>query len=272
MLMLYFSGTGNSKYIAELFCSMMNMHTDQTANADMSAQCHSIEENINFEQLISSHETIGFCYPIYGSRVPRIMREFVGKYIEFLKDKKVIIFCTQWMFSGDGARVFTDMFSRNYVNVVYAEHFFMPNNVNNLFILPLESDKKVKKYLFNAEKKMQIVCNNIKKGVIKKRGFNVFSRFLGLFQGVLMPIWEKKALDKVKIHNNCICSETSGTHCGLCVSICPMRNFEKQNGKIITKDNCTICYRCINKCPQKAIAVFLRVKPKAQYKGVSSLC
>ena len=262
MLMLYFSGTGNSKYIAELFCSVMNTHLPQTASAGLPAQCCSIEEKLDFEQLISSHEIIGFCYPIYGSRVPRIMREFVGEYINFLKEKKVIIFCTQWIFSGDGARVFTDMFPHNFVKVIYAEHFLMPNNVNNLFILPLENDKKIKKYLVGAERKMQIVCSNIKSGMIKKRWFNVFSRFLGLFQGVLMPKWEKKALDLVKVYDDC-------TQCGLCVSICPMRNFENRNGKIITKSNCTICYRCINKCPQKAIAVFLKAKVKKQYKGLN---
>ena len=176
--MLYFSGTGNTKYIAELFCRRMDAQISQAA------QCHSIEENLEFDKLIASHETIGFCYPIYGSRLPRIMREFVGRYLECLKDKKVIIFCTQWLFSGDGARVFTDMFARNYVKVIYAEHFLMPNNVNNLFILPIESDKKVRKYVERAEIKMQLICSNIKKGIIRKRGFNVFSRFLGLFQGV----------------------------------------------------------------------------------------
>ncbi|MCL2185848.1 MAG: flavodoxin domain-containing protein [Treponema sp.] len=80
MLMLFFSGTGNSKYIAELFCRKINTIPV--------SQCYSIEENVDFGKLISSYETIGFCYPIYGSRVPRIMREFAGKYIEFLKDKK----------------------------------------------------------------------------------------------------------------------------------------------------------------------------------------
>jgi len=252
MLMIYFSGTGNSKYIAELFCRIMN------------AECHSIEEKIDFRRLISSQETIGFCYPIYGSRVPRIMREFAEKHIEFLKDKIIIIFCTQWLFSGDGARVFTDIFPKKYVKVIYAEHFLMPNNVNNLFFLPLESEKKVKKYIQNAERKMKIVCENIKKGIIKKRGFNIFSRILGLFQGLYMPLWEKKALNLVRIYDDC-------TQCGLCVSVCPMNNFENQNGKIITKQNCIICYRCINKCPQKAIAVFLRAKIKTQYKGITGV-
>jgi ferredoxin len=252
--MLYFSGTGNSKYIAELFCRNMNTQTSFT-------ECRSIEEKIDFGQLILSHEIIGFCYPIYGSRVPRIMREFIQKYIESLKNKKIIIFCTQLIFSGDGVRVFTDMFPRNFLQVIYAEHFLMPNNVCNLFILPLSSGKKIKNYIFKAEQKMQLVCYNIKNGIIKKRGFNIFSRILGLPQGLLMPKFEKNALNSVSIIDGC-------TQCGLCVSICPMSNLETLDGKIVTKQNCTICYRCINKCPEKAIAVFLKSKVKKQYKGV----
>ena len=78
MIMLYFSGTGNSKFIAELFSQYKN------------AKCHSIEDDMDFAQLIASEEIIGFCYPIYGSRVPRVMREFVLKYLELLENKKCL--------------------------------------------------------------------------------------------------------------------------------------------------------------------------------------
>ena len=249
MILLYFSGTGNSKFIAELFCKFYN------------AKCYSIEDNIDFGHLIASEEYIGFCYPVYGSRVPRIMREFAQKYIEFLKNKKIIIFCTQLIFSGDGARVFTDIFPKNYFNVIYAEHFFMPNNVCNLFILPLESETKIKKYKINAEQKMKLVCNNISNGIIKKRGFNIFSRMLGLFQGLFMPMIEQKSMNSVKITKDC-------NRCCLCVSSCPMKNLEYKNESIVQNSNCTICYRCINLCPQKAITVFFREKVKVQYKGL----
>jgi len=252
MIMLYFSGTGNSKYIAELFCRHMD------------AECYSIEEKIDFSRLIASEETVGFCYPIYGSRVPRIMREFGTTYMKFLADKKIIIFCTQLVFSGDGARVFTDLFPHNYFNVIYAEHFLMPNNVVNFFLLPLTNDKKIKKCITGAEKKMQIVCSNIKNGIIKKRGFNPVSRMLGLVQGSFMPGIEKKANNSVSINSGC-------TMCGLCIEICPMNNLENKNGKIAHKKNCTLCYRCINRCPQKAITIFFHEKVKVQYKGIN-LC
>jgi len=247
--MLYFSGTGNSKYIAELFCERMN------------AACHSIEEKIDFSNLIAPEKAIAFCYPVYGSRVPRIMREFVKRHMESLKDKKLIIFCTQMYFSGDGARAFTDIFPRGYVSVIYAEHFLMPNNVCNFFILPLPGERSIKKYVKKAERKMQTVCDEITYGVIKKRGFNPVSRALGLIQGVFYPKFEKIGMDRVWIGDNC-------TQCNLCVTICPMNNFENESGKVKPKNNCTMCYRCINKCPKKSISVYLRGKVKKQYKGL----
>jgi len=249
MIMFYFSGTGNSKYIAELFCK------------NMGSKCHSIEEDIDFTHLIASEKVVGFCYPVYGSRVPRIMREFAARYMGPLKDKRIIIFCTQMFFSGDGARAFTDIFPRGHVKVIYAEHFLMPNNVNNLFIFPLDSDKRILDYLLKAHRKMRIVCKEIADGKIKKRGFNPASRMLGNIQGSFYPEMERKARGKVWIDKDC-------DKCLLCVSVCPMKNFEYENGEISTKSNCTICYRCINGCPQKAISVYMRGKVKKQYGGL----
>ena len=249
MIMFYFSATGNSKYIAELFCR------------NMSAKCYSIEDDNDFNGLIATEDVVGFCYPIYGSRVPRLMREFAVNHMASLEDKNLIIFCTQMYFSGDGARAFCDLFPRGFAQVVYAEHFLMPNNVCNLFLTPLPSEKSIQKCLLNAHKKMKIVCDNIKSGIVLRRGFNLVSRALGLIQGSFLPGIEKRAMSKVWVDDDC-------NQCNICISVCPMSNFENENGKIAAKHNCMMCYRCINKCPQKAITVFIRVKVKKQYMGV----
>ena len=244
-VMLYFSGTGNSKYIAELFSQNIN------------AESHSIESNVDFGALINENEVIGFCYPVYFSRVPRIMREFVGKHIKQLKNKKLLIFCTQQILSGDGARAFTDLFPKGYVQVLYAEHFFMPSN-----IWPITTNaRKIKKYYYNAERKMQVVCRNIINGNTKKRGFNFISRILGLIQAPLALPIERKANNSVKISAQC-------TNCELCISICPMKNFHLENNKIEHNHNCTVCYRCVNKCPNKALTVVFHGKIKNQYRGL----
>jgi len=249
MVMFYFSATGNSKYIAEMFCHYMD------------AACHSIEEEIEFTALMASEDIIGFCYPVYGSRVPRLMREFVIAHIQSLSNKKLIIFCTQMGGSGDGARALTDIIPRGDIEVIYAEHFLMPNNVCNLFILPLAGDKLTQWYLKKSQRMVLEACANIKNRTVKRRGFNPVSRALGLIQGAFLPGIERRAKNKVWIDEGC-------NLCGICVSICPMDNLKNENGKIETNNNCMMCYRCINKCPQKAIAVFLRCKVKKQYAGV----
>lgn len=249
MLTLYFSGTGNSKYVAELFSS------------NMSATCHSIEEDVDFVDPIAKSETIAFCYPVYMSRVPRIMREFVTQHMNALRGKKIIIFCTQLLLSGDGARAFAVLFPQGHTEVIYAEHFFMPNNVNNVSILPMPSEKTVKKCMEKAERKIRKVCTDIRHGKVKKRGFNFVGRLLGLPQGVFMSATERMANKTTRIDNNC-------TKCGVCVKVCPTNNLVFDDGKVTHNHNCTMCYRCINKCPQKAINVVFRGKVKKQYGGI----
>jgi len=249
MLTIYFSGTGNSKYVAELFARKMDW------------ACHSIEENLDFSALFAAHETIAFCYPIYMSRVPSIMRKFVKQYMSALKGKKIIIFCTQLLLSGDGARAFAALFEKNHVNVIYAEHFFMPNNVNNMAILPMPSEKTIKKCAERAQRKMQKVCANIQSGKVKKRGFTPVGRLLGLPQGVFIHATERRANNNIRIDDSC-------TKCGVCVAICPTKNLIFADGKVASTQNCTMCYRCINKCPKKSINVVFRGKVKKQYKGI----
>ena len=249
MIMFYFSGTGNSKYLAESFCKKTK------------SKAYSIEEDLDFITLINENKFIGFCYPIYGSRVPKIMREFAFRFKNELKGKKVIIFATQNLFSGDGARAFTDLFPKNHFEVILAEHFFMPNNVSNLFFYPIADEKRMAKYRIDIQRKINRICNDYKKGIRKKRGFNPISRFLGLIQGVFFPTIERRGRNKVKIYNNC-------NSCGLCVKLCPADNFKVENNQILPREKCFLCYRCINQCPKKAITVMFPFKAGKQYTGI----
>lgn len=253
-LILYFSGTGNSKFLARVFAK------------EMGAACFSIEEEADFQAIIAAHDTIAFSFPTYGSRVPRIMREFVIKHTQAIRSKKLILFCNQMAFSGDGARAFTYIFPkclRKKLRVIYAEHFIMPNNIGNVIVTPLANEKQVRRKFRRAKRKMQAACANIKAGSIIRRGFNPISRALGLIQGTFFPLLERMAKDSVRITDDCI-------NCGLCVKECPMKNLACENGKIISKGNCITCYRCVNHCPQKCITAAFHAKVNKQYRGLRS--
>jgi len=251
MLTLYFSGTGNSKYVAERFA------------AGMDCDCRSIEEAADFGALIRAADSVAFVYPVYCSRVPRILREFVKAHTAELYGKKLVILCTQMEFSGDGARCFTDLLPRRAATVLYAEHILMPNNISNFLIFHKTAEKRIQQLSKNADRTVARICADIKAGRIRKRGFNVFSRFLGFLQGMWQPMMEWAMNGTVRIGSEC-------TGCGLCVQRCPMKNLTLENGKAVAHGNCTECYRCINLCPARAVRILFRRKPKWQFQGIKN--
>ncbi|MDD6468161.1 MAG: EFR1 family ferrodoxin [Erysipelotrichaceae bacterium] len=162
---------------------------------------------------------------MYGSCVPRIMREFVDMYMDELKAKKLIIFFTQMMFSGDGARAFARLIPNCEKRVLYAEHFSMPNNICNYPLFPMTEKERVIKPQ-KAIKRLDEICSDIQNGVIKKRGWNVFYSILGKSQNIIYPMIEEKAKHSFYADESC-------TKCGLCVKICPMNNLEIVNDQVV---------------------------------------
>ena len=180
MLTVYFSATGNTQYCAKRFAK------------NMDAVCYSIENDIDFAALFAQHEQIAFFYPIFGSHIPRIMREFVVKHKANLINKKIIIFCSQMLFSGDGARVFVDLLEDIDFQVIYAEHIKMPNNLVNVPIFPVKNGEDLQDILLKANEKIDQACNNINNGIVIKRGFNTFSKHLGLWaSGCISLRWRR---------------------------------------------------------------------------------
>lgn len=43
--------------------------------------------------------------------------------------------------------------------------------------------------------------------------------------------------------------------CGKCALVCPMNNLSLSKCKIVANGRCTLCYRCVNQCSEKAITI-----------------
>lgn len=123
-----------------------------------------------------------------------------------------------------------------------------------LCIISNDRERKNKKPL-RALEKLDKVCSDIQKGVVKKRGWNAFSNILGKTQNIAYPKMEAKARASFRTDDSCI-------GCGLCVKKCPMHNLELVNGKVKQNGNCTLCYRCVNICPKQSCTVYFTKKPK----------
>ena len=91
----YFTGTGNTRYVAVRLCKKLS--------SVYATSAYGISSEADFSSAIKSADCVMLAFPVYGSSPPVPMRRFVYKYASQLCGKEVIIIATQYLFSGDGA-------------------------------------------------------------------------------------------------------------------------------------------------------------------------
>ncbi len=244
MVVIYFSGTGNTKFLARKFSRVMN------------CKCVSIEETVDFKKIILENNTITLCYPIHFSKAPIFFMDFVKTHKNEFRGKKIISLCSQQFYSGDGARSIFDLLED--VELVYAEHFNMQNNITSMPLYYKITKTNNRRCLTRSYRKIIKISSDINKGRVKTKGFNNFSKQLGKMQHISDESIKRKQKNAVRVNNSCIL-------CNKCVKNCPTKNLENEGAKIASEENCTFCMRCVNICPKKAITVLLHGKVKEQY-------
>ncbi len=237
MIGIYFSGTGNTKHCIEKL----------TASLNESAIAIPLEAP-NIIELIENNDTIIFGYPTQFSNAPYMVRDFINKNNVLWKDKKILCVATMGAFSGDGAGCTARLFRKYGAIVMGGVHIKMPDSVCDSKLLKRSTEKN-RRIIRQTDKKIEVIAAKIRQGKYPKDGITPISHLIGLF-GQRLWFCKKTAdyTDKLKISNACI-------GCGLCASLCPMKNIFVRSGKAVAGDKCTMCYRCISHCPQKAITL-----------------
>lgn len=238
MIGIYFSGTGNSKHILNVFLQTYDSET----------KSFSIEDNQVIEE-IEQHEEIVFSYPVQYSTVPKILREFIIENKTLWSNKKIFIIATMALFSGDGAGALARLLQKYGAEIVGGVHVKMPDSIGDEKVLKRSLEKNIL-LVRKAESKIKRVANNMKAGRPPQEGIGVFYRMAGFWgQRLWFGKKTKNYSDKLKIDaQKCV-------GCGKCVKICPMKNIELVNGECKAKNQCTMCYRCVNYCPKQAITL-----------------
>ncbi len=251
-LYLYFSGTGNTKYVIDRFSSLYeeSIFTKQSIEHD----------NFDYHKAISEASTIIIAYPIHASMMPFIMQEFLDKYKEDFRNKNIIAIATQMSFSGDGGSLAYYKLKSVNVKLIHSIHINMPVNISDFFLFKIPSNEKIDKIIIKADKKIEDIVDKIKSGKTIKMGKRFYSRFLGfIVQRGISKLFFKKLRKRLYInHDKCIM-------CKKCVEVCPMNNLYIQDNLIKTENKCTLCYRCVNICPTQAISLFSKKSPNNQY-------
>ena len=263
--LFYFSGTGNTWWCAKTLSKQL-----QELGISLSIQSIEQVDRNSTLALIETSEFIGLAYPIYGSDLPEIMKEFVDDLLPLNSEKKpLFVFCTQLMFSGDGCYVYAPSLARKQYQIIYSEHICMPNNVciKGTPFSYTNDPEVLTPVLRKAEKKLARFAKHIADGAQTTKGSSQFARFLGLLQRKPYRRYFDRFRDVFSVDaDRCI-------DCGLCIQICPSGNLYREGQVIKTKKTCILCTRCYNFCPVQAVLYKNRAHPMKKglpYKGPCS--
>lgn len=252
MMGLYLSGTGNTRHCTELLLkelSLMPLSDGQVLWVPL--------EDERAGELASEQEFIILAYPTQFSNMPVMVREFIRKNEKIWQGKKVFCMTTMGLFSGDGTGCAARLLKKYGAEIVGGLQVKMPDSICDSKLLKKSREEK-QKMIEAADQKILGAAASMMRGNYPREGLGIFSHLAGLFgQRLWFRGKTRDYSDRIKISPDC-----SG--CGICARTCPMNNLRVENGRAQAQGKCTMCYRCVNLCPRRAITL-LGKKVTEQY-------
>ena len=247
MIGIYFSGSGNSKYCVERFVRACSGQ----------GQAFSIED-AGIRELIVENDELVLGYPVYFSNIPKILSDFIENSREIWKNKRIFIIATMGLFSGDGAGIPARRLRKHGAVITGGLHLKMPDCIADEKLLK-RSEEENRELLRRADQKIQRAAERFGNGLPQREGLGFGSQLLGLFgQRLYFSHKVRQYSDRLKVDRD----KCAG--CGLCAGLCPMKNIQLRASAPVIGNRCTMCYRCINNCPEQALTL-LGKRVIAQY-------
>lgn len=240
-VVFYFSGTGNTWWVA-------NQIKKQLDAAGINADTVSIEsiDAKKADWWIKASDLVFFGWPIYGSDLPEPMKNFIDGLLPIEKGKHIHTFCTQMIFSGDGAWLYQKNFDQKGLFIDSCAHFLMPSNVSVWHgrLGPPKSEQKTMKIMDKCAQSVAQYVRDLLSGNARIVGKH--SYLLGIIQRGPYRLFYTHMQDMFGVDKDCC------TKCGVCAKLCPSGNI-KINDYPEFAGNCALCFRCYSYCPESAI-------------------
>ncbi len=244
-MILCFSGTGNSAYVAKVLAK------------ELDDGIISINDRIKNDNTVAIHSDKDWVVvtPVYAWQMPHIVRDWLMK-VEFFGSKNFyfVFTCGQDVGNAGGnAKALCAKKKwkyKGYAGVV------MPENYIAMFKAPNKEESE--EIVERAHRVIDSAVIRIKDGnLLKVRAVGNMDRFKsGTLNKGFYRFWVKA--DKFYAKDNC-------TSCGKCVEACPLNNISLKDGKPQWGKDCTHCMACICGCPVEAIEYGKNTRGKERY-------
>lgn len=244
-MIVYFSGTGNSRYCAERMAQQLD---DEAVNS-----FHFLRDGIAAE-LISGKPWV-FVTPTYAWQLPRVFQEFLrtGSF-SGSRDVYFVMTCGSEIGNAE-ARIRALCKEKNW-NFRGLLQVVMPENYVAMF--PVPDAAEAREIIAAARPVLEAGIACIRQGQdFPAHPVGLADRMKsGPVNRIFYRLFVKAGAFRVT---------DACTGCGKCAASCVRNNIRMQNGRPVWSDCCTHCMACICGCPSKAVEYGKKSQGKPRY-------
>ena len=244
-MILCFSGTGNSKYVAQRIAdalddALVNLN-DRIKASDTSS--------------VETGERVIIVTPTYAWRIPRVVRDWLLK-TELHGAKQAWFVMTCGSEIGNADKYNRELCAEKAISCMGTAQIVMPENYIAMFSAPQADEAR--QIVAKAEPDIDraIAAIQANQPFAPTRN-NLYDRFMSTAANPVFYALFVKA-DKFRADDKCI-------GCGKCAQLCPLNDISIVDDRPVWGKNCTHCMACICHCPTGAIEYGRKSLGKPRY-------
>ncbi|MCQ4950394.1 EFR1 family ferrodoxin [Bittarella massiliensis (ex Durand et al. 2017)] len=232
-MILYFSGTGNSEYVAQKLGRAID---DEVLNLFEAIRSD------DFSELRSQRPWVVVA-PTYAWRIPRLLQRWLER-TRLAGSADLYFAMTCGGSIGNAGQYLAELCAQKGMNYRGCMEIAMPENYLALFTTPTREEAL--RAIEKADRVIESAARLLKGGEDLPASEVSFGDRVnsGLVNRLFYPLFVRAK--KFYATDDCI-------SCGRCVDVCPLGNVRLAGGKPVWWDRCTHCMACICRCPKEAI-------------------
>lgn len=271
ILILYFSGTGNTAFIAGLLSQALGERGIAAESAEIEAAD---------PQRTAAAGVLLFGFPVYGGRMPAFLTERIAS-LAHPAGRRLYLFATFGLYAGNALRAAAQQFGRLGFTPAGAAEFKLPGSDGLAFLSKQsksarsaqETDfRNLPRIRENVEALAEAAAAGLHAPAPQRQqaveefaaGLSAYRRRSAvidlLLRGALLGM-EKTIRRRFQADDSCI-------RCGTCAASCPVGNIVlPPGGKPRFGERCVLCMRCLHQCPTESIQIGRATRGKFRWKG-----
>ena len=240
-----FSGTGNSRWIAETLARDLKDKVIMINN-----DCERCD--------VSAGERILWVFPIYSWGLPSVVKTYIRN-IKLNNDGTThYMVCSCGDDIGLAHRQWRKEITRRGWEAMASYSVIMPNTYTLMKGFDVDSKELEQKKLSDAPTRIAEIASKI--ATSSNSDDVVRGSWAWVKTAIIYPYFKRYCMSPRPFHATDKC-----VGCGKCAKTCPLNNISMNDSRPQWSKNCAQCLRCYHICPHHAVAYGNATKGKGQY-------